>query len=757
MLRKGLIVFFIFAILGNLLIINREKTWENFYKNDEKIVINCVVISDNIDKNYYIEYEVKIIDGQYNGKKLILKIKKEKENKNLKYGQKINITGTYKEPEIQRNPGGFDYQKYLKSQDLYGSIVVKNNNIKIKKERHINFFSHKIHDLKLSIEDKLKKYLTDKNSSLIIGLILGDKKYLSEETKENFTNSSLAHLLVVSGAHISYLIVGITLILNKLKLSKRLAYIISIIFLFLFLTMVGYSPSIVRATIMGVLILLSKLLYKKADTYTSIGIALIIILFQNPYSLWDIGMQLSFLSTLGIIIFYPIIISFLNRKTKKFKLIKETISISISAQILILPILVCTFHTFSIHFLISNILATPLFAFAVIYGAVVIAISSIIEPFTNILFGILSIDLNLLNYLTEIIGKSKWGSLIIARMNIYIWIFYYAFFIFLCWLYRVVSRKEIWEYLNKIEKIELKIVKIIDEKKNMLLKYTCLIFLIIIATSCFFIIIPSNLEINFIDVGQGDSMLICTSYHKTILIDGGGSLDKDSYDVGEKTLVPYLLNKNIKKLDYIIVSHFDSDHVGGLLTVMEKLQVENAIISKQIEKSENYDEFKKIAREKRIKIIVVEKGDLIKIDNDTKIQILWPKEEQIRENALNNNSIVAKLTYKKFSILLTGDIEEIAERQIISEYREKNILNATILKVAHHGSKTSSTKSFLEAVKPKISLIGVGKNNLFGHPNGEVIERLEKIGAKVYRTDEMGEISITVNKKGGIKVKRFIE
>ena len=149
-------------------------------------------------------------------------------------------------------------------------------------------------------------------------------------------------------------------------------------------------------------------------------------------------------------------------------------------------------------------------------------------------------------------------------------------------------------------------------------------------------------------------------------------------------------------------------------------------------------------------------GDEILLEKNLNIQILWPKTEQIQENVLNNNSIVAKLKYNNFSMLLTGDIEEIAEKQILQEYEDLHILRSTILKVGHHGSKTSSTVDFLEAVKPKIALIGVGENNTFGHPNSGVLERLEKIGAKIYRTDLYGEIEIKVNVKGKIGIKKKI-
>ena len=204
------------------------------------------------------------------------------------------------------------------------------------------------------------------------------------------------------------------------------------------------------------------------------------------------------------------------------------------------------------------------------------------------------------------------------------------------------------------------------------------------------------------------------------------------YDVGNSVLIPYLLDRGVTAIDYIIISHFDTDHVGGLLTVMKKLDVRKVIISKQGEESENYNKFKEIVRDKHIKVQIVNKGDRIKIENDVYFDILWPNNEKlITENVLNNNSIVCKIYYKNFSCCFTGDIEKIAEKQILELYKNNlQVLNSTILKVGHHGSKSSSMQDFIEKVKPQIALIGVGENNKFGHPNFGVLERLEKLRNK---------------------------
>ena len=244
---------------------------------------------------------------------------------------------------------------------------------------------------------------------------------------------------------------------------------------------------------------------------------------------------------------------------------------------------------------------------------------------------------------------------------------------------------------------------------------------------------------------SGDSCLIVTPKNKKILIDGGGS-ERGSSNIGEKTLLPYLLNRKVNKLDYAIISHFDSDHCEGVLYVMQKIKVENVIIGKQFKTCENYKEFIKIVKQKNIRVISVEKGNKVNIEKDMYFNVIWPDSNNIvNENKLNNNSLVFKMNYKNTSALFTGDIEKIAEEKIISNVKE-----------ALHGSKTSSTDKFIEEVKPKIALIGVGENNTFGHPSNITIETLEKAGTKIYRTDKMGEIILKINKKGQIKISNKI-
>lgn len=197
---------------------------------------------------------------------------------------------------------------------------------------------------------------------------------------------------------------------------------------------------------------------------------------------------------------------------------------------------------------------------------------------------------------------------------------------------------------------------------------------------------------------------------------------------------------------------------GGLLYIMQEIKVNNIIIGKQYKSSENYEEFIKIVKEKKINVKIVEGGEKVSIEANLYFDIIWPfSDNMISDNSINNNSLVCKLNYKNYSMLFTGDIEAIAEKAILKKYSKNlNILKSDILKVAHHGSKTSSITEFIEKIKPKYAIIGVGEDNKFGHPSDSTIQNLEKANIRIYRTDKMGEIEIKTNGKE-IKINEFLK
>lgn len=682
---KKIIILLLFVILSFIYVDILENEYNRI--ENKQIEEKAVIISDIQEKEYKYIYEAKFLK---NNKKVLISIKKSQQIDKINYGDLIYLEGKLEIPKIATNYKGFDYRQYLKTKKIQGIVIA--DNVKILKAKYKN---NLIYQMQKKIKAIIKEKLPSETGDLLLAILLGDKKDLSEQIQINFKNSNLSHMLAVSGAHVSYIIIGLTYITQNSIMGKRKARVFCIFFLIIFMAITNFTPSVTRACIMAILTLVSEILYKKADIYTNISISALIILLYNPYSLLDLGFKLSFGGTIGIVIF----MRFIKKKQEEPKLlnyIKQMALVSICANIIIIPIIMNNFNTVSLTFLVSNILASPILAIIVIVGFSIIIISIISHSLSNLLVFWLNLILNLLIKISSFCSKLPFAKILVVTPYIFNIIFYYTIILYL------VNYNELKQFIKK--------------------KTVILLSIILILSNFIFYILPQDLKIYFIDVGQGDSTLIVTPSKKTILIDGGGS---ESFDVGEKVLLPYLLDRRIRKIDYIMISHFDTDHCKGIFTVIENLKVKNIIISKQAEKSENYKKFKEIVANKKINIILVKAGDKIKIDKYIYFKILFPTEKLIMQNPLNNNSIVSQLNYKSFKMLFTGDIEEIAEKEILNLQKDK--LKSTILKVAHHGSNTSSTQEFINSVKPELALIGVGKNNTFGHPSECVVEKLRDL------------------------------
>lgn len=647
----------------------------------------------------------------------------------------IEADGEYIIPSEARNYKGFDYREYLKSKKIYGTIKNSNKNIKIIKENNINIVMKLSNNIRNYIINTSNKLLPEKTSSLLVGILIGDKSGISEEIIEDFKISNLSHMLAVSGAHTAYIILGLTFILNKSKMSKKWVHLVTILSLILFMFITNFTPSVTRACFMAIIVLGDNLLYRKQDFWTSISISLLIILVINPFSINEIGLQLSYLGTIGIILFNKNVEMFLN-KIKINNKISKGLSVTISAQMAIMPIMIYRFNSFSLTFFISNVLASPLLGINIILGLITIFISLVSFKLAKIISLVLNLSLEILIGISEFTSKLPFSSILVKTPPMLLILLIYCFILLFNYLYYIYISK------TNLGLFQKRIIKLIN--KTNVNKFISIIIIIVILFNVFsysYLLIPNNLRIYFIDVGQGDSCLIITPRNKKILIDGG---EGDS-----NVLLSYLLDRRIKTIDYIMISHFDSDHCNGLIEVIQKLNVKNVLISKQAYFCDEYRNIAGIINSKKINVIHVKQGDVLNIDKEVKLNIFYSA-KNLEYDDLNNNSIVTKLRYNKFSILFTGDIEK-SEENILNKYTS-NQLKSDVIKIAHHGSKTSSSEEFIKVVKPKIALIGVGMNNKFGHPNKEIIERLENINCKIYRTDEMGEIIMEVNKSGKVKI-----
>ena len=693
------------ALIGNTQVLYLKNKYLKIYKDDKSIIsAMAVVVKGPSEGEYNYKYTVKARTGKYKNKKFIVYINK-KNKKLLEYGDLVKIKGEYSAPEVARNYKGFDYSQYLKTLNIYGTIKVEE--AKIINKNQLSPILISINNIKEKMIDNANRNMPKRTANLLLGILIGERDNIQEDIIESFRTANLSHILAVSGAHTSYIILGITYLISKSKTPKRIGYIITIIILLIFIIITGASYSVVRACIMAIVVIGAKICYRKENFFTSICISLIIILIQNPFAINDIGVKLSFMGTAGIVIFNKSITNFFIKLKIKQK-IAEALSVTFSAQLMIMPITILNFNTISLTFFISNILASPLLGIIIIFGFISIFISSILNPISKILFLILHIFLELLILVSKVTEKIPGSSILVKTPNILFAIVYYILILFFNYFFVIKQ--------NPTRRFHKKIIKIITIKniKNTV-KVIVVVFLIMLLLTRIVRIINPTLKIYFIDVGQGDSTLIVTPKNKKILIDGG--------EGKTNVLFQYLLDRRINKIDYIIISHFDSDHCNGLIEIIEKMRVENIVMSKQSKESEEYKKILEIIKQKNIKVSSVKAEDKIIIEKNLYIKILNPA-EKFEFQDLNNNAIVAKLVYKNFSMLFTGDIEK-AEESLAKKY--KNELKSTILKVAHHGSKTSTSEEFLKYAEPQIALIGVGKNNKFGHPNQIIIERLKSI------------------------------
>lgn len=753
--RKSIYLIIIISIISNLIVNFQNRRYENVYKDGEELTLIAIVDSNKEEKEYKDTYQIKT---EYKDTNLILSVNKNK-NIELEYGDKILIKGEFAEPSESRNYGGFNYKEYLKSIKVHGTI--KADSIEVLAKNSNNPIFTFANNINLKIKENISKLIPEKYGAIFTGLILGDTSKVKEEVNDNFKIANISHVLAISGMHITYIVIGIELLLKR-EIGKRKTRIITIIVLVIYMFITGFSPSVVRASLMGIIMLISKLIHRKNDIWTSISLSLLILLIYNPFLILNVGLQLSYLGTIGIVCFNKNIYNFLrklkirNRKIKyrinrKFILfidkIKEILSVTLSAQIVILPILLFNFNILGIYFFISNILVSVIIGPIIIVGFVCILISFISIEIAKILSIFMSVGIQILISISEI-SHLPFSKIYIPTPKVWQIVIYYICVIVINKIYMSFNLKEPDFTSIRIRNLVALLKFKFRQNRKKVLKFLIVFVLLVFILN----IIPKKLKIHFVDVGQGDCTFITTPQNKTILIDGGGSMSEE-YDVGKSTLLPYILDRGYTKLDYVFISHFDQDHVGGILTILEELRVGQVYISKQEQDSENYQKFLKIVKNKKIQVKVLKQGDCLKIENNLYFDILWPIEEQIQENVLNNNAMVMKLRYGKFSMLFTGDIEDVAEKKILDFYEEKgeDILKSDVLKVAHHGSKTSTTQSFFEKVNPKICLIGVGKNNMFGHPTAEVLERIN--GTKIYRTDENGEIILEIGCNGdGLKM-----
>lgn len=460
--RKIIILIFLISIISfSLYIILLNSQYEKIYnKIPENTEIIATIISEAKETEYYNSYEIKV-----NNKKFLLYAKKNFFPK-LEYGMKVKIEAEYSKPQEARNYKGFSYKNYLKTKKIYGSF--KAGKIEIIEKNRVNKILLYSNKMRNKIIKTIKQILPEETQGLMLGMLIGENSEIQENITESFSKSSLSHIVAISGSHITYIILGISFVLTKSKVPKRGINILTIIALIIFMFLTRFSASVVRACIMGIVMLFSKVVYRKLDILNSIALSLIIILINNPYAIGDVGLQLSYFGTLGIIILNKPISNFLEKYMNKK--IVEILSVTISAQIVIMPIMIFKFNTISTVFIISNLIAVPLSGVITLYGYANVFIGMVSLKIGKIIGIILNLLVKMLIWIAETTAKIPFATITTITPSVISIILYYIV---------------LWKIYKKRN-----LKKII---------YVIVSYVVILTVITYF---PKQLTINFIDVGQ---------------------------------------------------------------------------------------------------------------------------------------------------------------------------------------------------------------------------------------------------------------
>lgn len=626
------------------------------------------------------------------------------EDPSIKLGQTLKLRGELLELEPAKNPGGFDEKLYYNIQGIeykaYPDIIEKG-------EVKTDFFII-MENFKNKLGNIYDKVLPSKEASIIKAMILGDRNNLSEETKNLFSTAGIYHIIAISGLHIC-IFAGIIKFFAE-KIHKRHGKIITIIFLSLYCIFTGGSVSAVRATIMFSIYLFGKYMYLNSDLLTSLGLSCIIILIYQPLYLFDIGFQYSFGAVFSIGIFSSPISRLLNPQNNySLSSTVNILSSVISVNFITKYITMFYFYSLSFIDIIVNIIIIPFAGIVVFFG------------FLTGLAGLISI--NAASFCSEIIYLIIKGYELICTMAVEI-----PFNQFIC------GRPDIpatFLYFALITALAYTLYGHI--KKKIFLHCS----LVLISAYMLLNLIPKDFKITMLDVGQGDSFVVQDN-NLCFVIDGGGSSMKEfGKDTGRSVLLPYLKYSGITYLDGIFISHMDFDHAKGVAEIIGYIDIGEIYISDTDLNNELYDYICEKAKKENIPVIKIKKGDVFSFDNGTSIKCLYPYKGSNTEG--NSSSLVLKIIYKDTSFLFTGDISENEEKYIISSNAN---ISANVLKLAHHGSKTSNSKQFLEKVNPDFAIVSAGKNNSYSHPSEKVIQRLRAYKIPFINTAESGAATL---------------
>ena len=692
---------------GNMItyLSGNEKDFLIYFENEIKMDGNLLFAYAKLypsQEKVVVRYRIKTED------------EKQSLNKVLFPGTACQASGSLEIPPVARNPHAFDYRNYLNRKQMYWIVNVD----RLPAELCINTSSGFVTAIKRFRQkeiDKMENHLPEETAALTAALLFGVRDLFNPETERSYQKIGVVHLLAISGLHVGLLVGMLYFTCIRLGITKEKTELLMLIFLPLYSVVTGLAPPVLRAAAMLMLLISARRLRWQLTPLDAISMAFMLMTFIQPYLIYDIGFQLSFLVSLSLVISAPKILT----EFKSFT--RQTAAASFISQLASLPIILSSFYEVPLISVLANLLFVPLFSFIILPLLLVTYIAySLFESLPVLYVTLLENLIHQVNRLSILLAEVPGSSIIIGKPGTSILILQILVIpiFFLLWEKTISMRLKPkgWHYILPILPL---LVQIIIPYIN-----------------------PYG-KIIFIDVGQGDSILIRMPFNKgNYLIDTGGVMAfeqpgwqkrKEVYDPGRNIVLPLLKSEGIGKIDKLILTHGDADHIGGASALFNELRIKQLILPRETERSTLELEIIKKALGQGTAIYSAGAGTGWN-SGEGNFNILNPLGTT---GDRNERSIVllANIGGKKW--LFTGDLGNEGEQILLSNFGD---LDIDVLKVGHHGSKYSSSKEFIESIKPEYAVISVGAKNRYGHPSGEVLNSLGLNEVRIFRTDLSGAV-----------------
>ena len=656
----------------------------------------------------------------------------------LKIGNIISVTGKVSSFTKPGNPGQFDEEKYYTSLGI--AALMRAASVSVT-DNGYDRIADMLMRIKTGIINAFYTCLPDREAGILTAMVLGEKSGLDDEIKELYRENGIAHILAISGLHVSLIGMGLFFILRRYVMPMRPAAFITGIIMLMYGVLTGFPVATKRAVIMMLIMLAAKVIGKRFDRLNALALACLITLIGDPMNLWETGFLLSYGTVLGIVIFVGCFESLCDDINNGIlRAVFRFSAGSIGVSIVTLPIIACSYHEIAVYSTAANVLLLPFMSVLLGMGVLTGALSFIRIISIRWLFGVIYYILRLYETVCGWINMLPFNTLIIGQRTMTGVVIYYVVLLLIV----IINDPGISGYIFRGYFYKKRLV--------------CSLIIILINTVIFLAPVTAHdgrltlhengISITNLDIGQGDCTCIRLDDGRVILIDGGSS---DVSEVARYRIVPYLKYYGIKRIDHMIMTHSDSDHISGFEEILNKddhfgLELGHIVIPRVEAPDDNYLNYERLIKQKAeegedIKTEYIEAGDELKLGEVT-LTCLHPAKGYRWEDA-NDYSTVLMLKYKKFTGIFTGDLGYHGESEMIAELKLRGLEleDVDYLKVGHHGSKTSSSDEFLSCIKPEIAVASAGKNNRYHHPSKEVINRLCSHGAKFYCTIDSGAVT----------------